>query len=39
MPVNRPANQPLEVHPVTWFGTFGSSNARMLGALRNKTAS
>lgn len=38
-PVQRPANQPLEVHAVQWFGVFAASNCRMLGALRNQTAS
>jgi hypothetical protein len=38
MPVQRPANQPLEVHVVSWFGAFACSNCRMLGALRGKTA-
>lgn len=37
MPVQRPANQPLEVHIVSWFGAFAASNNRMLGALRNKS--
>jgi len=37
MPVQRPANQPLEVHVVSWFGAFACSNCRMLGALRNKS--
>lgn len=38
LPVDRPGNQPLEIHAVSWFGGFVPTNPRMLGALRNKTA-
>lgn len=38
LPVQRPGNQPLEIHAISWFGAFASSNCRMLGALRNKTS-
>lgn len=34
----RPANQPLWVHPVQWFGAICPSNCRMLGLLSAKTA-
>ena len=36
---SRPANQPLWIHPVQWFGAICPSNARMLGKLSAKTAS
>lgn len=35
----RPANQPLWIHPVAWFGAICPSNCRMLGKLSAKTAS
>lgn len=39
IPPQRPANQPLEVHAVAFFGGIAPSNCRMLGKLSGKTAS